>query len=157
MQSVHRIAQGPSAQLALYNMVLSLSIGVGGLYLPQYLAQKFSPRLIVMSAIIVFALMLALITASPSLKLIMVLFVIIGCAIPLPSTAINVQLSDVAGDDRQGKVMGMQMGLRMFGDTIICLFAGVIIMISVALPLLFGAIAALFAGFIYYKHVKKES
>lgn len=138
-----------SAQIAIYNVLLSFSIAMGGIWLPVRLATKFSSRTIVIATTFIFSLILLAIIITSSMHSLLLLFILIGLMIPIPSTVMNVQLSDIAGQYLQGKMMGMQWGLRMLGDAIICLSGGFLIIYSVSFPLLLGIIAALLAIIIY--------
>jgi MFS family permease len=144
-----------SGQIAVYNLILSMAIALSGAWLPHYLASRFSPRQIVVMAIMLFSFFLSLMTITSSVSLLFPLFALIGLMIPLPSTAITVQLSDAADNDIQGKIMGMQWGLRMLGDALICIFGGFLISISVSLPLAAGVLAVLLAVVIYLLRIEK--
>ena len=67
-----------------------------------------------------------------------------GVAIGIAATLITVKISDSVSDAIQGEVMGVQMSLRVLGDALICLFGGVLLVLSPKL-ILFVA-AALSAG-----------
>jgi len=52
----------------------------------------------------------------------------------------------------QGEAMGTQLGLRMLGDAIICLVGGVLILLTIKLPILIsGFIAAMALLFFIHK------
>lgn len=145
------------AQIAAYTILLSLAIAAGSIWLPETLSRHYTSRRIVLFSMLFFAALLALMSASPAASWLYVLFTIIGLIIPLASTAINVQLSDHANELIQGKLMGLQWGLRMLGDACICLFGGALVMLSFVAPLCLGAIFGLFAASIYYTRVRISS
>ena len=143
-----------SAQIAVYNVILCVALAVGGAYLPQKLIKHYSPHHIVIMAMMLFVLFMWLITFVSSLTLLFILFGLMGFVIPMASTVMNVEISDTAGAGIQGKVLGMQWGLRMLGDALICFIGGALILYSVSWPLLLGALSGLAAASIYFLRVK---
>lgn len=145
-----------AAQIAIYNGALSLTIAIGGL-LPYRLQLVFSAREMIIAAAILFALFLLCIVMATSLYNLFFFFLIIGFFIPITQTALSVQLSDAAAEDRQGQIMGMQWGLRMLGDAGICIFGGMLIIYSVSLPLVLSAMTAILTAVIYFLLVRQAN
>jgi len=138
-----------SAQIALYSSVLSVGLAIGSSWLPSFLADYYSPRRIIVACMFVTSLIVLLIVLLLSKTAAFILFALIGFSIACGATVITVQLSDVAGDKIQGEVLGTQLGLRMLGDAIICVIGGVLIISSVAIPLVMCSIVAFIAA-VYY-------
>jgi hypothetical protein len=66
-------------------------------------------------------------------------------------TQITSKLSHTASSDMQGSIMGMQLGLRMLGDAILCLIGSSLIIFSLSLPFLLSAITMAIAGIIVFR------
>ncbi|MGD0665223.1 MAG: MFS transporter [Rhabdochlamydiaceae bacterium] len=132
---------GP-AQLVLYNGVLCLALAAGNGWLPGFLSSRVSNRWAIMSSIAGLALFLTGIVLANSTFLMTVLFGLCGLVIGLAVTLITVKISDTASDAIQGEVMGVQLSLRVLGDAVICLFGGVLLLLSPKIILIVAAAMA---------------
>lgn len=137
------------AWLAIYNVALCFTLAIGHAWLSHRLANKFSNRQIIITAMLSTAAILALIVIWPSKILVFLLFALSGFSIATGVNSITVQISNNADNAIQGEVMGTQLGLRMLGDAVICLAGGFIIISSLSAPLLLSGVIALTATCIY--------
>lgn len=138
------------SDLILYNGGLCIGLAIGNGWLPSWISKFTSnQRLIILSSIAGFALLLIGMVQTNSMALMLSLFSISGLFIGLAGTLITVKISNSVGDTIQGEVMGVQLSLRVLGDGIICLIGGFLLLLSSKIILLFAALLA--AGtFIYY-------
>ena len=128
------------AQLILYNGVLCIGLVIGNGWLPSLISSGRSNRLAILCAMGGFALFLLGIVWANTPLFMMAFFALIGLAIGLGVTLLTVKISDSASDAIQGEVLGTQMSLRVLGDGLICLFGGVLLILSAKLILLFAAV-----------------
>ncbi len=140
---------GP-AQLIVYNALLSCGLTLGNAWLPALFSKGRSMRFPISLAMGVFALFLVGIVAVDSRYWMMILFGLCGLAIGLAVTLITVQISDSVSDSIQGEVMGTQISLRVLGDGIMCLFGGILLVLSPKLILMAAAVLS-FAAMVYYR------
>lgn len=127
--------------IALYNLVLSTSLAIGSL-LPHRLSKWISVNAIVRSCVAITAILLLLMTVHATPTSVLILFGLSGLSITLVTVNLTVQLSDSADNNIQGEVMGTQLGLRMLGDGITCLLAGLMMIHSAATPLIISSLIA---------------
>jgi DHA1 family tetracycline resistance protein-like MFS transporter len=144
------------AQLVIYNGVLCIGLALGNGWLARLISHRTSSRLVILNAMGVFALLLlgTVLTHSPFFML--AWFALAGIAIGLASTLLTVQISDAAPEQKQGEVLGTQLSLRVFGDGLICLFGGALLILSSRVILILAALLSLFA-LIYYATVTTQS
>lgn len=143
------------AQLIVYNGVLCLGLAVGNGWLPAFFPLRISTRALILWAMGGTALVLMGIVFANSVFLMMILFAISGLVIGLAGTLLTVKISDSASGTIQGEVMGTQISLRVLGDGIICLFGGVLLILSPKLILTVAAAISIVA-LIYYKVRQKR-
>jgi len=62
----------------------------------------------------------------------------------------SVLLSDNAEKNQQGEVMGVRWSLRMLGDALLCIFGGILVALSVSLPMMLSIFAAIISLIIFY-------
>lgn len=139
---------GP-AQLVVYNAVLCIALAIGNGWLPAFLSSRISNRFAIIASTGGLALFLLgmIITNSPLLM--MLLFILIGLAVGIAVTLITVKISNAAAENIQGEVMGVQLSLRVLGDALICLFGGILLILSSKLILSVAAMISLFS-MVYY-------
>lgn len=139
---------GP-AQLSLYNGVLCLALAIGNGLLPALFSPQASRKAAILCSIGGLALFLIGIVVTNSTLVMLGLFALCGLVIGLAVTLLTVKISDSASDTIQGEVMGVQLSLRVLGDAVICLFGGVLLLLSSKLILMVAAAIAL-AAMAYY-------
>jgi DHA1 family tetracycline resistance protein-like MFS transporter len=140
---------GP-AQLVLYNAVLCLGLAIGNGWLPVFISSRISSRLAISISMGGLALFLLGIILTNSSILIMLLFLFVGFAVGIAVTLITVKISNAVSENIQGEVMGVQLSLRVLGDAFICLFGGILLILSSKIILFIAAILSLFATLYYY-------
>ena len=144
------------AQIALYNTTLCVGLAVGSSSLPSYLFRHISARQITLCSMLITALSFILLVLMADKELALFWFFVAGVGIAGTSTRINIQISNQANKDIHGETMGNQFGLRMLGDSIICLFGGLVIATNTALPISISAVVAIIS-FIAYKNYQELS
>ena len=144
------------AQLVLYNGILCLALAIGNGWLPVFISPRISNRLAIMYAIGGFALLLIGMILTNSSIFMMLLFAFSGLAIGIAVTLITVKISNAAPENIQGEVMGVQLSLRVLGDALICLFGGILLILSSKLILSVAAMISLFSMvyYIYRNHAR---
>lgn len=145
-----------SGGIAIFNFNLSLFLAIGSSLLPHWLARFFSTKSVIITCISLTAIFLLAIVLIPSKIIIFILFGLIGLSIAVGTTNLMVELSDLAEHEIHGEVMGTQWGLRMLGDSIICLIGGVLIIISVSLPLIISCLISVIGLIFYQKNYLKK-
>ena len=141
------------AKLALYNTMLCIGLSLGSIDQAR-LAFVDVRKIVLISMLITASTFLSLVLFQ-DVFLALVLFFIAGIGIAITSNRLNVQVSNNANKDIHGETIGNQFGLRMLGDSIICLIGGLMIAKNAILPLLFSAVIAIVA-FIFYQRCSKN-
>lgn len=144
---------GP-AQLVYYNGVLCLGLAIGNGWLPSYITSRVSKPSAIHYSVGGFALFLLGMVWTDSPFLMLSLFTLSGLVIGVAVTLITVKISDSVSDSIQGEVMGVQLSLRFLGDALICLFGGVLLLLSSKLVLILAAGMSC-AVMVYYKLRRK--
>ncbi len=142
------------AQLIYYNGVLCIGLAIGNGWLPAYFTSMAAKKRGIMGSMGSFALCLLGVLFTDSVFFMLLLNVFAGIAIGIAATLITVKISDSVSDAIQGEVMGVQMSLRVLGDALICLFGGILLVLSPKL-ILFVA-AALSAAVMGYYALKQK-
>ena len=137
------------AQLVIYNAVLCIALAIGNGWLPVFLSSRISNRLAIIASTGGLALFLLGMIATNSPLSMMLLFILIGLAVGIAVTLITVKISNAAPENIQGEVMGVQLSLRVLGDALICLFGGILLILSSKLILSVAALISLFS-MVYY-------
>lgn len=138
------------SSLAFYNILLCLGLTLGNGWLPSYVSNRTAKRWPILGAMFAFGVLLFGVVATDYKYLMMGLFFLAGITIGLTVTLITVKISDSVSDQIQGEVMGVQLSLRVLGDAVICLFGGILLIVSSKLILMFAA-ALSFLSLIYYR------
>lgn len=118
------------SDLIYYNGVLCLALAIGNGMLPTFFSERFSNPITITCSIALFSLFLIGIVITNSSALMLTLFGLSGLVIGLGVTLITVKISNSVQDSIQGEVMGTQLSLRVLGDAAICLFGGLLLLIS---------------------------
>jgi len=139
------------SDLIFYNGVLCLTLAIGNGLLPTFFSSRFKNPVTISCSIAAFSLFLIGILITDSESIMMLLFALCGFVIGLAVTLLTVKISNSVSEGIQGEVMGTQLSLRVFGDAIICLFGGLLLMISPKLILVVAAIMST-ASVLYYAH-----
>ncbi len=143
------------SQMIVYNGVLCLTLAIGYGWLPTHVTTIFNNRSIILFSITTFSILLVFMLLIHSTYMMMALFALSGFVIGLTGTLLTVKISNSAPDSIQGEVMGVQLSLRVFGDALICLFGGALLILSPKLILAIAAALALFVA-IYYRLKTKD-
>ena len=135
---------GPS-QMIMFNAALCAGLAIGNGFLPKFFSTRFSKRFGIVCSTAGLAIFLIGIISVNSAYLIFLLFGLAGLMIGIAVTLLTVKISNSVSDDIQGEVMGVQLALRVLGDAIICLFGGLLLLVSSKLIIVFAAFTSLAA------------
>jgi MFS transporter, DHA1 family, tetracycline resistance protein len=144
-----------SAQIAIYIIGLSICLTIGNMSLPPWLSTKTSLRKAIMYSIAASAVLFFLIPLSHNPWITLIPYSLIGFSVACSCVNLTTQLSNSADDNIQGEVMGTQLGVRMLGDTIICLISSALLIASVNLPLLLSGLISVLALLAYKRTQEK--
>jgi DHA1 family tetracycline resistance protein-like MFS transporter len=132
-----------AANIAGYTVVLSISLIIGSYGLALFLRQKFTTSTAFLTTAIIFPLGFLLMLITTRSVFLYLQFILIGLSYGAASTFNTVLVSDTAANNQQGEVLGVRWSLRMLGDALICVFGGLLISVSINLPII---LAIIFAG-----------
>lgn len=140
--------------IAFYNAALSAALALGASWLPYHLSKRLSIHKIItltmMSTTLIFAAMIAF-QYPMSMFL---FFALIGFSITSVTTTMTIHISNVSHTAIQGEVMGAQLSLRTLGDALICFIGGLLIVLSITLPIIICCITALIASVLCQVYLK---
>jgi MFS family permease len=122
--------------LILYNSLLCLGLALGNGWLAKFFSTRLSHAVATLSGMGGFALLVLGIVTTNSTLFTLAIFGLCGVVIGIVVTFLTVKISNSAPDAIQGEVLGVQQSLRVLGDALICLFGGMLLLISSKLILL---------------------
>lgn len=138
------------AGIALYNAALSVTLAIGGGWLPDLLSNYFSTRKVINVCMLATAIVFAVMSYWLSPVVAFIMFALAGLTIGVATTNLTIKISNAAERSIQGEAMGAQLSLRMLGDAMICIVGGFVIVSSVVLPIFISFLVSLFAAMIYF-------
>lgn len=148
------------SMIALYNAALSAALALGASWLPRHLSKHLPVHKIITLAMLVTALIFAAMIVFQYPIFMFLLFALIGFSITSVTTTMTIHISNMSHSTIQGEVMGVQLSLRTLGDAIICIFGGLLIVLSIISPLILCCLTALTASFLclfYLKPISKQA
>ncbi|KTD05468.1 MFS transporter [Fluoribacter gormanii] len=140
--------------IAGYNAVLSAALALGASWLPQRLSKRIPIHKIIILAMIATTLIFAAMVAFQYPSIMILLFGLIGFSITSVTTTMTIHISNRSHTTIQGEVMGAQLSLRTLGDAIICFIGGLLIIVSIILPIILCCITALIASILCLVYLK---
>lgn len=140
--------------IAGYNAVLSAALALGASWLPQRLSKRMPIHKIIILAMIATTLIFAAMVAFQYPSIMILLFGLIGFSITSVTTTMTIHISNRSHTTIQGEVMGAQLSLRTLGDAIICFIGGLLIIVSIILPIILCCITALIASILCLVYLK---
>ncbi|MCW8469720.1 MFS transporter [Fluoribacter gormanii] len=141
-------------KIAGYNAVLSAALALGASWLPQRLSKRMPIHKIIILAMIATTLIFAAMVAFQYPSIMILLFGLIGFSITSVTTTMTIHISNRSHTTIQGEVMGAQLSLRTLGDAIICFIGGLLIIVSIILPIILCCITALIASILCLVYLK---
>lgn len=143
--------QMTTTEIAWFTSILSIALAVGSFKIPSILNKNYSSyfALLTMIALLPITLLLMLLTYNKNF--IYFEFIIIGLSYGAANTLHSVLVSNKAEMNQQGEVMGIRWGLRMLGDAMNCIFGGLLIAISINLPIIAAIIFSVLSFILFYK------
>ncbi|PWY54007.1 MFS transporter [Legionella qingyii] len=140
--------------IAGYNAVLSAALALGASWLPQHLSKRMPIHKIIILAMVATTLIFAAMVAFQYPSIMILLFGLIGFSITSVTTTMTIHISNRSHTAIQGEVMGAQLSLRTLGDAIICFIGGLLIVVSIILPIILCCITALIASILCLVYLK---
>ncbi len=141
------------SQIAIYNTTLCFGLILGSFNLASL--SFFNTRTMIIISMLITATAFGLMVLFQQVILTLFLFFLAGLGIAGTSTRLNVQISNNADKHIHGETIGNQFGLRMLGDSIICLLGGIMIAHNALLPIFLSTLIAITA-FIFYHRASKN-
>lgn len=140
--------------IGLYSATLSLALSIGAFWLPRWIKSKGNPETFRSFLAMMFAIsLLSLLFAFGPLTLNMHFFAV-GLVYAALNTIQSVIISDEAGSHEQGEVMGLQWGLRMLGDSFLCIIGSFLLVQKASFPIILAIVFALIT--MWYIFVQKR-
>ncbi len=142
--------------IGIYSVLLSLALSIGSFLIPQYLKRKSDPLIYRRHLLFIFILSLtSLLFATTNLTL-NVHFFIVGLSYAALNTIQSVAISDQASENEQGEMMGLQWGLRMLGDSLLCIVGSLLLSLSHTFPIILAILFSLASTFIFLPRFGKK-
>ncbi len=145
-----------SAMIAIYNVALSMALSLGSVWIPSSLSKHFSHHKIITFAMLATALILSCMIIFQHPLPMLLFFALMGFSITTVITTMSIHLSNMAHPDIQGEALGIQQSLRTLGDAIICLFGGLIAIISILFPIVLSCLIAFLATLLSLFYLDKK-
>ncbi|WP_454785334.1 MFS transporter [Legionella sp. WA2024007413] len=140
--------------IAGYNAVLSAALALGASWLPQHLSKRMPIHKIIILAMMATTLIFAAMIAFQYPSIMILFFGLLGFSITSVTTTMTIHISNRSHTTIQGEVMGAQLSLRTLGDAIICFAGGLLIVVSIILPIVLCCITALVASILCLAYLK---
>ncbi len=140
--------------IALYNAALSAALALGASWLPYHLSKRLPIHKIIILAMMSTTLIFAAMIAFQYPMSMFLFFALIGFSITSVTTTMTIHISNVSHTAIQGEVMGAQLSLRTLGDALICFIGGLLIVLSITLPIIICCITALIASVLCQVYLK---
>ncbi|WP_115705341.1 MFS transporter [Legionella sainthelensi] len=144
------------AMIAIYNAALSATLALGASWLPRHLSKHIPVPKVITLSMMATALIFICMIAFPYRIPMFLFFALIGFSITSVTTTMTIHISNKAHATIQGEVMGAQLSLRTLGDAVICLFGGLLIVVSLILPIILCCITALIASALCMLYLKSD-
>lgn len=144
------------SMIALYNAVLSAALAIGASWLPRLLSKHLPIHKIIILAMLATTLIFAAMIALQNPIAMFFFFALIGFSITSVVTTLTIHISNRSHATIQGEVMGAQLSLRTLGDAIICFAGGLLIVLSIILPIILCCLTALTACILCLMYLKPK-
>ena len=145
------------SMIAVYNGALSASLAIGASWLPHHLSKHLPIHKIIILAMLTTTLIFAAMITFQNPIAMFLFFALIGFSITSVVTTLTIHISNRAQASMQGEVMGAQLSLRTLGDAIICFAGGLMIVLSIILPIVLCCLTALAASILCLFFLKPKS
>lgn len=145
------------SMIAVYNGALSASLAIGASWLPHHLSKHLPIHKIIILAMLTTTLIFAAMITFQNPIVMFIFFALIGFSITSVVTTLTIHISNSSQATMQGEVMGAQLSLRTLGDAIICFAGGLMIVLSIILPIVLCSLTALTASILCLFFLKPKS
>ncbi|KTD06401.1 transporter of the major facilitator superfamily (MFS) [Legionella gratiana] len=144
------------AMIAIYNAALSATLALGASWLPRHLSKHIPIHKVITLSMIATVLIFVCMIAFQYRVPMFLFFALIGFSITSVTTTMTIHISNKAHSAIQGEVMGAQLSLRTLGDAVICLFGGLLIVVSLISPIILCCATALVASVLCMLYLKPD-
>lgn len=121
--------------IGLYSVTLSFGLSIGSLWIPQVLRKYKNPMSYRIPLLCVFILALIWLLLAETFLSLNLHFLIAGIFYATINTIQSVMISDNANEKEQGEIMGLQWGVRMLGDGILCIVGSLLLLRGSTFPI----------------------
>ncbi|CAM2951462.1 transporter of the major facilitator superfamily (MFS) [Legionella steigerwaltii] len=142
------------SMIAMYNAALSAALAIGASWLPRLLSKYLLIHKIIILAMLATTLIFAAMIVFQYPIPMFLFFALIGFSITSVVTTLTIHISNRSHATIQGEVMGAQLSLRTLGDAIICFAGGLLIVLSIILPIILCCLTALTASILCLVYLK---
>lgn len=114
------------------------------------IVHRFKPSKILVTSLIVLGLSILLLLIHPPLNLVWIYLAVINFLAAMIYPTYSTMISDCAGKDAQGEILGIAGSLQAFAFAMSPIVGGFLVGIQTHLPMLIGGVSILLASFIFW-------
>jgi len=126
-------------------------------WLTEWLAKKYSSNKITAASALLICILLAVMLAFPQQNALWFTLFLVGFAIAICLPASTALLSSFAGEQEQGKALGINQSLQFFSESLAGLLVGIFAVVYIHLTLLAFGIFSLIGAFILWKKIARRN
>ena len=130
---------------------------MGAVSIPSYLSTYLPNHRIIAYSIVATAMIFGCMIIFQYKLPMLIFFALIGFSITTVTTTMTIHLSNITQSEIQGEVLGVQQSLRTMGDALICIFGGMITILSVSLPIILSCLVAYLASLLSKRYICRDS
>ena len=119
--------------------------------------RRLTPRSATAASAIALGVLLALQIAPDRWHWLLLILPLVGAAMSLATTNMSALLSDTAGEQAQGRMLGVAHSIRVLGSALLCFGGGVLAGLAPQYPIVIGGIAALIAAALLGRPARPQS
>ena len=135
-----------SAEVGWLMSYTSVSMVVTQWLLIKPVGRRWTPRLVTAGSAIALGTLLVLEILPQNWRWLIAILPFVGMAMAMATTNMSTLLSNTATQSRQGQMLGIAHSVRVLGSAILCLLGGILAGFAPQYPILFAAVASVFAA-----------
>ncbi len=135
-----------SSQVGWLMSYTSVSMVATQWLLIRPVGRRLTPRSATAASAVALGVLLAFQIAPDRWQWLLLILPLVGAAMSLATTNMSALLSDTAGEQAQGRMLGVAHSIRVLGSALLCFGGGVLAGFAPQYPILIGGIAALVAA-----------
>ena len=135
-----------SAEVGWLMSYTSISMVVTQWLLIKPVGRRWTPRLVTAVSAIALGTLLILEILPQNWRWLIAILPFVGMAMAMATTNMSTLLSNTATQNRQGQMLGIAHSVRVLGSAILCLLGGILAGFAPQYPILFAAVACVFAA-----------